>query len=136
MRVAVARLYTFLFGLAYLVIAFLEVLLGELKIGKTVLLDMRGLQNFVHWSVGILVFTAYLAGDLASKALARVIGLVFAGITVWGYVAPDSLGNLLGYEGKIPPAYNVIHLVTAALGLFAGFAATRVYGADGEKAAA
>ena len=36
-------------------------------------------------------------------------------------------GKLLGFHGKLPWSYNLIHIATAALALFAGFAAERAY---------
>jgi hypothetical protein len=57
--------------------------------------------------------------------VARIIGVVFVAITIWGFAAPSSLGEFLGYQGDIPTAYNIIHLVTALLALFAGFAGSR-----------
>ncbi len=127
MRMGIARTVALLLGLAYLAIAFLEALFGELKIGKTVLLDMRGIHNLIHWVVGLGVLFAYFAGELAAKAILKITGLLFLALTVWGLVSRASLGNVLGYDPKLPSSYNALHLATAVLALVAGLTVTRVY---------
>ena len=124
-KMGFARFYALVFGIAYIGVALLELILGDLTLGDTVILARTTLQNVVHWAVGIVVLGSFFAGEAAARTVARIIGIVFVVLTVYGFVAPDSLGDLLGYGGDIPMSYNIIHLLTALVALFAGFAGSR-----------
>jgi hypothetical protein len=126
----IARTYALIFGIAYVGVALLEVILGSggLRIGGTTILKVTVVQNLIHWAVGIVVLGSYFAGEVAAKMVARVIGIVFVLVTLLGVVARDFTGELLGFDGPLPWSYNVVHLITAAVALFAGFAAERAYG--------
>lgn len=126
-RMGFARFYALVFGIAYIGVALLELILTDLTIGDTVILQRTTLQNIVHFAVGIVVLGSFFAGEMAARNVARIIGIVFVALTVYGFVAPDSLGDLLGYDGDIPMSYNFVHLVTALLALFAGFAGRSGY---------
>ncbi|MGH9168885.1 MAG: DUF4383 domain-containing protein [Acidimicrobiia bacterium] len=126
-RMGFARFYALVFGIAYIGVALLELILTDLTIGDTVILQRTTLQNLVHFAVGIVVLGSFFAGEMAARNVARIIGIVFVALTVYGFVAPDSLGDLLGYDGDIPMSYNIVHLVTALLALFAGFAGRSGY---------
>ena len=124
-RLGFARFYALVFGIAYIGVALLELILGELTLGGTVILARTTLQNLVHWAVGIVVLGSFFAGEAAARMVARIVGIVFLVLVVWGFVAPDSLGELLGYNGDIPMSYNIVHLVTGLAALFAGFGGSR-----------
>ena len=127
-KMGIARFYALVFGIAYIGVAILELFYPEsdpLTIGDTVILERTVLQNVVHFAVGIVVLGSFFAGEMAARNVARVIGVVFVILTIYGFAGPDSLGELLGYEGDIPVVYNIIHLATAVLALFAGFAGRR-----------
>ena len=127
-KLGIARFYALVFGIAYIGVAILELFYPEtdpLAIADTVVLQRTVLQNVVHFAVGIIVLGSFFAGETAARNVARVIGVVFLALTVYGFVAPDSLGEVLGYDGDIPAVYNVIHAVTAVLALFAGFVGRR-----------
>src|ERR687892_38979 len=127
-RMGIARFYALVFGIAYIGVAILELFYPEsdpLSIGDTVVLQRTVLQNVVHFAVGIIVLGSFFAGESAARNVARVIGVVFLALTIYGFAAPDSLGELLGYDGEIPVVYNLIHAVTAVLAPFAGFARPR-----------
>jgi hypothetical protein len=127
-RMGFARFYALVFGVAYIGVAILELFYPSddpLRIGDAVILQRTTLQNIIHFAVGIVVLGSFFAGETAARNVARIIGVVFVAITIWGFVAPSSLGEFLGYEGDIPTAYNIVHLVTALLALFAGFAGSR-----------
>lgn len=125
----IARTYALVFGIVYIAVALLEDIIGSdgWKIGDTTILDFAGVQNAIHWAVGIVVLGSYFAGEAAARMVARIIGVVFVLVTLLGFVARDWTGDLLGYDGGLPWIYNFVHLLTAAVALFAGFAATRVY---------
>ena len=124
-KMGFARFYALVFGIAYIGVSLVELIFGEITLGDTVILQRTTLQNIVHWLVGIAVLGSFFAGEAAARMVARIVGIVFLVLVVWGFVSPDSLGDLLGYEGGIPMSYNIIHLLTALLALFAGFAGSR-----------
>jgi hypothetical protein len=129
--IGVARMYALIFGIAYLGVALTEVILGKSgwKIDGVTILKITALQNAVHWLVGVVVLGSFFAGEMAARWVARVIGGVFVILTVWGFVARDSLGSFLGFSGPLPWSYNIVHLLTAIAALIAGFAVSRLYGA-------
>jgi uncharacterized protein DUF4383 len=127
-KLGFARFYALVFGIAYIGVAVLELFFpldDPLLIGDTVILARTTLQNIVHFAVGIVVLGSFFAGEGAARTVARIIGVVFLVLTIYGFVAPDSLGDLLGFPGDIPTVYNYIHAATAVLALFAGFAGSR-----------
>jgi hypothetical protein len=128
-KMGFARFYALVFGIAYIGVALLELITGDdgLVIGDTVILARTTLQNIVHWAVGVVVLGSFFAGEAAARTVARIVGIVFVALTIYGFVAPESLGELLGYgDGvEIPMSYNIVHLATALLALFAGFAGGR-----------
>lgn len=124
-RLGFARTYALIFGIAYLGVAILELFFGlgsPLKIGNFVLLERTTLQNIVHFGVGAVVLGSFFAGEGAARVVARIIGIVFVALTIWGFVSAASLGKFLGFPGDLPMFYNIVHAVTAVVALFAGFA--------------
>ncbi len=131
-----ARIYALIFGIAYVGVSLLEVILDELTIGDIVILDRTALQNVVHWVIAVAVLGSFFAGENAARMVARVVGIVLVALAIWGFVASDSLGDLLGYGDEgLPAVYNWIHLVTGLAALFAGFFSTRAYGGSRARAA-
>ena len=127
-KLGTARFYAMVFGTAYLGIAVVEVFYGSsdpLQVGDAVILQRTVLQNLTHFAVALTVLGSFIAGESAARTAARVVGGVFVALTVWGFAAPGGLGGFFGYEGDIPLAYNILHAVTAAAGLYAGFAGER-----------
>jgi hypothetical protein len=121
-RMGFARTYALIFGIAYVGVALLELILDELTVGDFVVLDATTFQTVIHFAVGLVVLGSFFAGESAARTVARIVGVVFVGITIWGFAAPGALGDFLGYSGEIPLIYNIVHLVTALVALFAGFA--------------
>lgn len=130
-RWGIVQAYALVFGIAYIAVALLEDILGaggnSLAIGGYTILMLAGIQNAIHWIVGVGVLGSFFAGESAAKVVARVVGIVFVLVTVLGLVAEPLTGKLLGFSGSLPGSYNVVHLLTALAALFAGFAATRAY---------
>ncbi|HJV04088.1 MAG TPA: DUF4383 domain-containing protein [Actinomycetota bacterium] len=127
-RMGFARFYALVFGIAYIGVAILELFFPEsdpLRIGDTVLLQRTLLQNIIHFAIGIVLLGSFFAGEAAARGVARILGIVFLALTIWGFAAPDSLGTFLGYDGDIPVVYNVVHAVSAVVALLAGFAGSR-----------
>jgi uncharacterized protein DUF4383 len=129
-RYGIVQMYALIFGIAYLGVAVLEVLLGSngLKIGGTTILQIQPVQNAIHWLVGLAVFGSFFAGENTAKLVARAVGIVFVLVALLGLFVEPLTGQLLGFPEALPMSYNVVHVLTAAAALFAGFAAQRAYG--------
>jgi hypothetical protein len=119
-RYGVARFYALIFGIAYLGVALTEVLTRD---ALAPVLEFTVAQNAIHWAVGALVLGSFAAGETAARLVARVVGVVFVVVTLIGVFAPATLGDLLGFAGKIPVSYNIVHAATAVAALYAGFSA-------------
>ena len=134
-KLGIARMYALVFGIAYIAVALLEDILGSdgLRIGGTQILELTGPQNAIHWIVGLAVLGSFFAGENVAKMVARVVGVVFVVVTLLGFVARDTLGDILGFDGPLPWSYNIVHLATAAVALFAGFALERAYGSQASE---
>ena len=124
-KMGFARFYALVFGIAYLGVALLELLLDELSLGGVLILDRTTLQNIIHWVIGLAVLGSFFAGEAAARTVARIVGVVLTLLAVIGFLMPDTVGELLGFEGDLPMAYNIVHLVTGGAALFAGFAGSR-----------
>ena len=129
-RYGIVQIYALVFGIAYLAVAILEVALGSagLKIGDTIILQVQLVQNVIHWVVGLAVLGSFFAGENVAKLVARAVGVVFVLVALLGLFVEPLTGQLLGFPGALPASYNVVHVLTAAAALFAGFAAQRAYG--------
>ena len=128
----VVRAYALIFGIVYAAVALLELILGDdgLELGGAQILQFEALQNVVHWLIAVVVLGSFFAGENAARAVARIVGIVLVALAIYGFVASDSLGKLLGYaqEGAaFPAAYNWVHLITGLVALFVGFFAARTY---------
>ena len=128
----VVRAYALIFGIVYAAVALLELILGDdgLKLGDTQILLFEPLQNVVHWLIAVVVLGSFFAGENAARTVARIVGVVLLILAIYGFVASDSLGDLLGYANDgaaFPAAYNWVHLVSGLVALFAGFFASRTY---------
>ena len=126
-----ARVYARIFGIGYLAVALLEVVLGSdgFVIGdraftNSLILLVEPVHNAVHWLTGLVLLGSALAGEAAARAAARVAGVAFLALTVVGLTAGELTMGLLGYDGApaVPISYTLVHAVTAAGGLYAGFA--------------
>ena len=120
----VARMYAWIFGIAYLAVAVLELVTKSdgLSLGDTAILSYGGLHNIIHFAVGVVVIGSAFAGEGAAKTVARIVGVVFLAITIWNIVAADSYADFVGIDGELPVAYTIVHGVTAVAALYAGFA--------------
>src|SRR5919202_672525 len=126
----IVQMYALVFGIAYLAVAVLEVALGSngLKLGGMTILQITPIQNLIHWAVGVAVLGSFFVGENAAKLVARAVGGVFVLVTLLGLLVEPLTGQLLGFPDALPMTYNIVHILTAAAALFAGFAAQRAYG--------
>ena len=129
-RYGIVQMYALIFGIAYLAVAVLEVALGSngLKIGGTTILQVQLVQNAIHWLVGLAVLGSFFVGEGAAKLVARIVGIVFVVVSLLGLFVEPLTGQLLGFPDALPMSYNIVHILTAAAAVFAGFAAQRAYG--------
>ncbi|MDP2712701.1 MAG: hypothetical protein Q8O56_15935 [Solirubrobacteraceae bacterium] len=130
-RSGFAGLYALIFGATYVLVAFLEVVVGRdggLTLGdgggiNSIILLNSGPHNAIHWIVGIALVGAALAG--LAKPVVRTIGVVFVVVTLVGLVLPSTTMDLLGYGENlsVPIVYTLVHALTAVTALYAGFVA-------------
>lgn len=82
------------------------------------LFQVDALHNVVHLLSGIAALAAANAGYSAARMYAQVFGVVYAVITLYGFVIGE--GELLGFL-PVNQADNVLHLVLAVVLLYLGF---------------
>ena len=137
-KMGIARMYALIFGIAYLAVGLLELVYGfedPLALGETVIIAGATLHIVIHIAVGVLVLGSFFAGESAAKSVARVVGVVFLIVFLLNVFASSFYAELVGFpEGSDTPiVYTIVHALTAAGALFAGFSSR---GAYGSKAAA
>jgi hypothetical protein len=115
-------LYAFVFGLAYLLVAILEITLGDVSPAGIVLIEFTLLQNSVHWITGSVVFGSFIRGENAARFVAKGVAIIFGILSILGLVARAWLGGILGFPGPLPWFYNWVHIATAAAAAVTGFA--------------
>ena len=131
-KMGIARFYALVFGIAYLAVGLLELFYGvddPLLIGDTVLIAGGTVHIIIHLAVGVLVLGSFFAGESAAKSVARVVGVVFLVVFALNLFASNFYAELVGFpEGaETPIVYTIVHAVTAAGALFAGFSSGRGY---------
>ena len=83
------------------------------------LFAVNGLHNIVHIGSGILALAMAFGTDATARTYFRIIGVVYALVTVLGFVAGRD-GLLMGVA--MNRADNVLHLLFAVAFLYLGFA--------------
>lgn len=79
---------------------------------------VNGLHNVVHLLSGIAALAAVAAGGTAPRMYAQVFGLVYALVTILGFIM--GTGELLSLV-LINQADNFLHLVITVVLLYVGF---------------
>ena len=82
-------------------------------------------HNIVHLASGLVALAAAAQGEATSRMFAQVFGVVYALVTVLGFVM--GTGDVLGFI-NVNQADNVLHLALAAVLLYVGFAGERPTG--------
>jgi hypothetical protein len=131
-KLGIARFYALVFGIAYLAVGLLELFYktdDPLKIGDTILIAGATVHIIIHLAVGILVLGSFFAGESAAKSVARVVGVVFLIVFALNLFASNFYAELVGFPdgSKTPIVYTIVHAITAAGALYAGFSAGRGY---------
>ena len=80
---------------------------------------INALHNIVHLVIGAALLYGSTQTDRA-RAVARIVGIVYAAVGVLGLIAPDTFGLM-----PIGGADVALHLLTAAILLYIGFMADR-----------
>jgi hypothetical protein len=123
-RFGPARLLALILGIAYLGVALGEAILSQfgdrLVVGGATVLEFALTHNLVHWATGLLLVAAVFVTEPAARRILLLIGFAFAAVTLLGIFAPSWTGQLMGHGG-MPWVYNLVHAVTAAGALVAGF---------------
>ena len=134
-KMGVARMYALIFGIAYLAVGLLELFYGvndPLVLGEDLIVIQGGtLHIVIHLAVGVVVLGSFFAGESAAKSVARVVGVVFLIVLGLNIFASEFYADLVGLpkEAGTPIVYTIVHALTAAGALFAGFSTGRGYSA-------
>lgn len=115
-----AKLYSKVVGVALLAVGLLGVILNEQSLFG--LLHFEMVHNVVHLLTGAIgAWVGFKGSDKAAKMFAQVFGVVYTLLAIAGFAGVMSIGEMLGTMHLMDPAYNVIHLIVGAWGLYAGF---------------
>ncbi len=103
------------------VLGFVPALTPEDDAGMPLLLGlfMVGvLHNIIHLASGVAAFLAASSGEAYSSLYFKVFGIVYAVVTVVGFIQKDTVLGLI----HVNLADNLLHLAIAAATLTLGFA--------------
>jgi hypothetical protein len=114
-------MYARVTGLALAAVALLGIVMNLLN-SPTLLADFLAFDwahNIVHVVLaGVALFVGFTNGGAYARNYARIFGIVYTGLAVFGFIPGTSLGFMgIGLElGE-----NLVHLVIGLWGLAAGF---------------
>ena len=115
-----ARMFALIFGIVYVLVALLEVVMFHDAPVDTQFLFYNQMHNLVHWVAGILGLLAYFGGESLSRLYAQIFGIVFFLVAILGFIPGQPiLADVLGYP--VTMLYNFVHLLTGVFGIWAGF---------------
>jgi hypothetical protein len=111
-----ARLYTQVIGVVLLVVG----ILGFFMPGIGTLLQFHAHHNLIHILSGLaLAYFGFMGNENSQRKGAQIFGVIYGLITVLGILGMKDLGPI---KLNLNWTYNIIHLVVAGWGLWAGFA--------------
>lgn len=111
------------FGVVFLVIGVLGFVPTLVPDGKLLgIFQVNAFHNIVHILSGAVALFAGMTSVDYSKLYFKVFGVVYALVTVLGFLTGNGLLGLL----PVNTADNLLHLVIAAAALYLGFMATAV----------
>ncbi len=119
----VAQTFCLVFGITLLAVGVLGFIFAStnFNVGDSIqgdefiVFEVNGWHNIVHIASGALLLLAAPKGPLAAT-MATAFGLVYALVTVWGFVDGDTVLQLI----PVNTADNILHLAITAAALFAG----------------
>lgn len=79
--------------------------------------EVDAVHNWVHLLTGVIGLVMAFMGEGNAKMFAKVFGVVYALVTIVGFVQGDSVLGIFA----VNMADNVLHLVLAVVLLWAGF---------------
>ncbi len=110
---------------AVMILGVVFVLVGLLGFFNSPILGIFGtnlLHNIVHLATGlVLVFAASRSED-AAQTSAKVFGVIYALVTILGFVAMSFMTSLLGLN----MSDNILHVVLTAVLLYLGFGTAKM----------
>jgi hypothetical protein len=105
------------FGVVFILIGVLGFIPGVTSDGKLLgIFDVSTMHNIIHLLSGVAAF-ALATSEKGAKTYFQVFGLVYALVTVVGFVQGDTVLGLIG----VNTADNILHLAIAVVALYAGF---------------
>lgn len=120
-----AGIFALVVGGVYLLVALAEGVIGidGWRIGGTYILQPVAPHTVIQWSLGLVLIGSFFAGGAAARLVLGAAAVILLAVSIWGFLDRTSLGHILGHEGALPWSYQVIHLATALLAVFALLAA-------------
>ena len=116
-----AKTFSQVIGVVLLVVGILGFLMGgeQMFLG---LIMFSTTHNIVHLLSGaVLAYLGFKGSESSQRAGAQIFGVVYGLVTLLGLLGVGG-GNPFGLMLHLNGAYNIIHLVIAVFGLYAGFA--------------
>lgn len=110
-----AQMISYTLGAIFVVIG----LLGFVNDPVLGMFEVDMMHNLVHLISGLVLLGLGYAGAEMARTGAKILGVIYAVIGVWGLVVPGEM--LLGIM-QVNFADDVLHVVLAAVLLYAGFA--------------
>lgn len=83
---------------------------------------VNALHNIVHLVSGILAIVFAMQDEAQAIMVAKVLGVIYLLVAVLGLITPAFMDSLLVING----ADNILHLILAAVLLWAGFGMNRM----------
>lgn len=105
------------FGVVFLLIGVLGFVPGITSDGLLLgIFEVDALHNIIHIITGGVALWASMTSTKAAKLYFQVFGVVYALVAVLGFLSGSFLGMM-----TVNGADNVLHVVIAAVALYAGF---------------
>ncbi len=106
-------------GWIFIVIGVLGFIPGITSDGMLIgVFEVDAVHNIVHLITGILAVWLARKGEDSARSYAKVFGVIYAVVTLWGLLISDSVLGFINVNGLD----NILHLVVAVLFLWVGFA--------------
>lgn len=110
-----AQMISYILGAVFVVIG----LLGFVNDPVLGIFEVDMVHNLVHLVSGLVLLGLGYAGAGMARTGAKIFGVVYAVVAVWGLVVP---GEMLLNIMQVNFADDILHVVIAAALLYAGFA--------------
>lgn len=112
------KLFTQVIGVVLAVVG----ILGFLTSGIGTLVTFHTHHNLIHLVSGlILAYLGFMGSESSQRLGAQIFGVIYGLVTLLGIFKVGG-GNPLGLQLHLNWTYNIIHLIIAGWGLWAGFA--------------